>query len=270
MSVEQSHSAPMELAILRQPVTIKISLRRSFASLRFAIMAIIGIIGGIGPESTIEYYRQIISLYREEKRDGNYPSILINSINLELIRDLIAANRLEEASRYLTAEVERLARAGASFGIIAANTPHIVFDEVQAASKIPLISIIEETCRHAKSLGLRRVGIFATTFTIRARFYEQVFEKEAITIVAPNAAEQDYIHEKYMAELVNGVVLDETKAALLNIAARLKAEQNIEGLILGGTELSLILKDGDDPEIPLLDTTLIHARSATRELLKLE
>jgi aspartate racemase len=233
-------------------------------------MATIGIIGGIGPESTIEYYRHIISLYREERKDDNYPSILINSINLARMRDLIAAHRLEETARYLSDEVERLARAGASFGIIAANTPHIVFGEVKTASPIPLISIVEETCQHTKSLGLRRVGLFATTFTIRAGFYEKVFDKEAINIVAPNAEEQNYVHEKYMNELVNGIVTDETKKALLSIVSRLKAEQRIEGLILGGTELSIILRDGDDLEIPFLDTTFIHARSAVRELLKLE
>lgn len=233
-------------------------------------MATVGIIGGIGPESTIEYYRLIISLYREEKGDGNYPSILLNSINLKRMLGLIAANQLEDAARYLGDEVERLAQAGAEFGIIAANTPHIVFGEVQAASSIPLISIVEETCRQVKSLGLRRVGLFGAGFTMRGGFYEKVFDKEAIEIIMPNADDQNYIHEKYLTELVNGVVLDETKETLLGIVSRLKADQRIEGLILGGTELSLILRDGDDTEVPFLDTTHIHARAVVRELLKLE
>jgi aspartate racemase len=233
-------------------------------------MATIGIIGGVGPESTIEYYRHIISLYREERKDGNYPSIIINSINLKRMLDFAAASQWQDAADYLCDEVKRLARAGASFGIISANTPHIVFEEVQAGSPIPLISIVEETCKGAKILGLRRVGLFGAAFTMRGGFYEKVFDKEAIAVVTPNENDQNYIHEKYFAELVNGLVLEETKEALLRIVSRLKAEQNIEGLILGGTELSLILKDGDDPEIPFLDTTRIHAQSAVRELLKLE
>lgn len=234
-------------------------------------MATVGIIGGIGPESTIEYYKLIISLYREERKDDNYPSLLINSINLKRLRELVTDNRLEEVARYLSAEVERLARGGATFGIIGANTPHIVFDEVEAASLIPLISIVEETCQYAKALGLRRVGLLGATYTMRARFYPKVFEKEAIEIVVPNAAaDQEYVHEKYFAELVHGIVRDETKEALLRIVSRLKAEQQIEGLILGGTELSLILKDGDDPSIPFLDTTRIHAASVVRELLRQE
>ena len=233
-------------------------------------MKIIGIIGGIGPESTIEYYRLILSFYREQKRDGNNPSILINSINIKLMLDLIGANELEEATRYLTDEVERLAKAGASFAIIAANTPHVIFDEIQASSIIPLISIVEETCKHAVSLGLRRVALFGTAFTMRGGFYQRVFDKEAIAIITPSVDEQNYIHEKYMTELVDGVVLNETKEALLRIVARLKKDENIQGLILGGTELSLILRDGDDREIPFLDTSRIHAESVVRELLKYE
>ncbi|MDQ3819743.1 MAG: amino acid racemase [Acidobacteriota bacterium] len=233
-------------------------------------MATVGIIGGIGPESTIEYYRLILSLYREQKAGGSNPSILINSIDIKRMLGLIGDGELEEAARYLAGEVERLTCAGAHFAILAANTPHIVFDEIQDRSPIPLLSIVEETCKRAASLGLRRVALFGTAFTMRGGFYERVFEREAIAIVTPRPDEQNFIHEKYMTELVNGLVLEETKGALLGLAARLKTEENIQGLILGGTELSLILRDGDDPAIPFLDTTRIHAESVVRELLKYE
>ena len=232
------------------------------------MMRTIGIIGGIGPESTIEYYRLILSLYRKQRSDGNNPPILINSINIKRMLDLIGDNQLQEAASYLVEEIEKLAKAGASFCLLAANTPHIIFESVQARSTIPLISIVEETCKHARSLGLRRVGLFGTRFTMQGRFYEKVFDREAITIITPDVEAQDFIHEKYMTELVNGITLDETKEGLLRIVQSLKAEQNIEGLILGGTELSLILRDGDDKEIPFLDTTRIHAESAVREVLK--
>ena len=116
----------------------------------------------------------------------------------------------------------------------------------------------------------RRVGLLGTKFTMRGGFYEKVFDRRAITIVKPDADAQGYVHEKYLTELLNGVVLDETREGLLKIVSELKTEQGIEGLILGGTELSLILKDGDDEDIPFLDTTRIHARSAVRELLRRE
>ena len=233
-------------------------------------MGTIGIVGGIGPESTVEYYRQIISLYRAQRGDGASPSILINSIDVKRLLDLIGANEMQKATRYLVEEVEKLSRAGADVGLLAANTPHVVFDGVQSGSPIPLISIVEETCDEAASMGLRRVGLFGTKFTMRGRFYEKVFDRRAITIVKPDADAQGYVHEKYLTELLNGVVLDETREGLLKIVSELKTEQGIEGLILGGTELSLILKDGDDEDIPFLDTTRIHARSAVRELLRRE
>ncbi len=230
-------------------------------------MKTVGIIGGIAPESTIQYYRLIVAGYREHKRDGNYPSILINSINMKQMLDLIGSKRLPEAIQYLKAEIDRLARAGADFGVLASNTPHLVFDDLQAVSPIPLISIVKATCQRASELGLERVGLFGTRFTMQGGFYDREFEKRGMAIVLPADDDQEYIHEKYMAELVNGVILKETKAGLLRIVDRLKREQEIQGLVLGGTELPLILKDGDAPEIPLLDTTSIHVQSIIKELL---
>jgi aspartate racemase len=230
-------------------------------------MKTVGIIGGIAPESTIQYYRLIVAGYREHKRDGNYPSILINSINMKQMLDLIGAKRLAEAIQYLKGEIDRLARAGADFGVLASNTPHLVFDDLQAISPIPLISIVRATCQRADELGLRRVGLFGTRFTMQGGFYDSEFGKRGMAIVLPDDDDQDYIHQKYMAELVNGTILDETKAGLLRVASRLKREQKIQGLVLGGTELPLVLKDGDDPEIPFLDTTAIHVQSIIERLL---
>ena len=117
----------------------------------------IGIIGGIGTESTIEYYRSIIALYGERIPDGNYPSIIINSIDLKKVLDLVSANSLAELADYLVSEIQRLARAGAECGLVAANTPHIVFDEVRRRSTIRLISIVEATCEAAKEIGRAHV-----------------------------------------------------------------------------------------------------------------
>ena len=230
-------------------------------------MKTVGIIGGIAPESTIQYYRLIVAGYREHKRDGNYPSILINSINMKQMLDLIGAKRLPEAVQYLKGEIDRLARAGADFGVLASNTPHLVFDGLQAVSPISLISIVEATCQRASEMGLKRVGLFGTRFTMQGGFYDREFEKRGMSIALPADDDQEYIHEKYMTELVNGVILEETKALLLRIVNRLKREQKIQGLVLGGTELPLILKDGDDPEIPFLDTTSIHVQSIIEQLL---
>ena len=137
-------------------------------------MKTIGIVGGIGPESTIEYYRSIIAAYREHTRDGSYPSIIINSINVTKMLDMIGANDLAAVTHYLAGEVNRLAQAGAELGLLAANTPHIVFDEIQQQSPIPLVSIVEATCEATRALGLTTVGLFGTRFTMQGNFYPRV------------------------------------------------------------------------------------------------
>ncbi len=226
-----------------------------------------GIIGGIAPESTIQYYRLIISAYRERKADSSYPSILINSIDMKKMLDLIAANDLAGVTHYLLEEIERLARAGAAFGLLASNTPHIVFADLQARASIPLISIVDATCAAAQGLGLRRVGLFGTAFTMKGRFYAEVFSQAGISVVVPELEEQEYIHHKYMSELVNGVFLPETRDRLLEIADRLKMRRGIDGVILGGTELPLLLNDSGGRAIPFLDTTKIHAECAVARML---
>ncbi len=230
-------------------------------------MKTVGIIGGIGPESTVEYYRLIIASYREQKQDGSYPPIIINSIDLKKMLDLIGANELAKVTEYLVSEVHRLRRAGADFGLLASNTPHIVFDEIRRRSPIPLVSIVEATCAEAKALGLKKVGLFGTRFTMQGRFYPDVFSKEGITLVVPEPDEQAYIHDKYLSELVNGMILPETRERLLEIVDRLRERERIEGLILGGTELPLILRDVTDRGIPFLDTTRIHVKHVVAELL---
>ncbi len=230
-------------------------------------MKTLGIVGGVGPESTIEYYRTIIALYRARKMDGSYPSLIINSIDLKKELDLATANDLAGMTEYLRAEVENLARAGADFGLIAANTPHIVFDDLQPRSPIPLISIVEAACKAAQARGLKKLGLFGTRFTMQGSFYPKVFSREGIELVAPDPKDQDYIHDKYMSELVPGTFLPETRENLLAIVDRLKDKIDIDGVILAGTELPLILRDETHNGIPFLDTMKIHAEAAVAEML---
>jgi aspartate racemase len=225
-------------------------------------MKTLGIIGGIGPESTIEYYRSIVNQYRERKNDGHYPSVVINSIDLTKALDLLAAGQLAALADFLLVEIEKLAQAGATIGLLAANTPHIVFDEVQRRSTLPLISIVKATCDAAKKLGLQRVGLFGTRYTMQAGFYQEVFSQQGMIIIVPTEDEQTVIHSRYLNELVKGILLPQTRECLLAIANKMKEHDRIEGLILGGTELPLILKAGHLPDLPLLDTTQIHVEAA--------
>jgi len=192
---------------------------------------------------------------------------LINSIDMKKLLDLIAAKELAGVREYLLGEVNKLAQAGADFGLLASNTPHLVFADLQRQSPIPLISIVESACTAAQSLGLKKVGLLGTRFTMKEKFYPEVFEKQGIEIVLPTLNDQGYIHEKYMNELVNGVFLSETRERLLTIVERLTTQNGIQGLILGGTELPLIFRDKPAGGIPFLDTSRIHVERAISFML---
>jgi aspartate racemase len=227
-----------------------------------------GIIGGTGPQSTVEYYRRIIAGYREARADGSYPSIIINSINLTKLVDSIAANQLGDAADYLIEEIRRLAAAGAGFAIVAANSPHIVFEELRRRSPIPLTSIVEVTCAEAKVKGLKKAGLLGSRFTMQANFYPEVFSREGIAVIVPKPGEQVSIHEIYMNELVPAVFSPDTRERLLTFVDRMKERDEIDSLILGGTELSLIFREETARGIPLLDTTQIHVNAVVAELLR--
>jgi aspartate racemase len=220
-------------------------------------MKVLGLVGGIGPESTVEYYRQLIAGFRQ-RAGGTYPPVIINSVDLKRLLEWMANNQLELVAGYLAQEIEKLAGAGADFGALASNTPHIVFDELQRRSSIPLISIVEATCRKVRELGMKKVGLFGTRYTMQARFYPDTFAREGLELVVPNPNEQAYIHEKYLGELLNDVFLPETREQMITIATGLHQNHGIEGLILGGTELPLLLRDEEYAGIRILDTTRIH------------
>jgi aspartate racemase len=230
-------------------------------------MKTLGIIGGLGPESTIDYYGKIVALYRERRRDGSYPQFIINSIDLKKGLDFMDANNLTGMADYLVDEIGNLARAGATFGLISANTPHIVFEEVASKSPIPLISIVEAACAAAKARKLKRLALFGTRYTMQATFYPKVFSREGIELLVPNQEDQAYIHDKYLNELVSGKFLPETRAELLAVVDRMKAVSDIDGVILAGTELPLILRNSEHNGIPFLDTTVIHCEAAVAEML---
>jgi aspartate racemase len=226
----------------------------------------LGIIGGIAPESTIDYYRTIIALYRARKPDGSYPPILINSIDLQRVLATVGAGELGALTDWLVTELQKLERAGAEFAILASNTPHIVFDDLERRSPLPLISIVAETAAVAQTRGLKRLALFGTRFTMQGPVYRNIFAGQDMVVVPPEPADQDYIHEKYMSELVAGVFLPETHAGLLAIVDRLSRSAGIDGVILGGTELPLILREPAHNGIPFLNTTQIHAEAAVERM----
>lgn len=229
-------------------------------------MKTLGLIGGTGPESTIDYYRLLTAQYRE-KADGASPPLIINSVDLKRLLAWMTANELDKVADYLVDEVEKLRKAGADFAALTANTAHIVFDELQQRSALPLISIVEAACERAQALGLQRVALFGTRYTMQGSFYPEVFSRTNVELIMPNSQEQAYIHEIYLGELLKDVFLPETRARVLQIADDMKARHGIEAVILGGTELPLLLRAEEHNGIRLLDTTRIHVDRLIEELL---
>jgi aspartate racemase len=229
-------------------------------------MKSIGLIGGLGPESTVDYYRSLITTHRTQHPDTDPPSIIINSVNMKYVLRCINGKRLDDLAEFLVLELQKLAAAGVDFALLTANTPHIVFDDVEPRSPIPLISIVQATADRARQSGFRRVGLLGTRFTMQASFYPEVFARKQMQICVPDEADQAYLHEKYFSELVNGVFLDETRQNLAEIIARMRDRDGIQAAILGGTELPLILRGGEAAGVPLLDTTQIHVEAALERL----
>lgn len=230
-------------------------------------MKTLGLIGGTGPESTIEYYRLLVAKYREQA-DGHSPPLIITSIDLKQMIEWMTAGNLASVADGLAFEFERLHKAGADVGALTANTAHIVFDELKTRSPIPLISMVEATCEEVQARGLKTVGLFGTRFTMQAPFYPEVFSRAGLKLVVPAEEEQDYIHRIYLGELLKDIFLPETRARLLEIATEMKRRDNIEGVILGGTELPLVLRDEEHNGMPLLDTTRIHVDKLVTEILR--
>ena len=229
-------------------------------------MKTIGILGGLGPESTVDYYRFLIAEHRRRAANNSSPPILINSLDVDKAVALVSANNLSALADYLGEGLESLARAGADFGLLAANTPHIIFDQLQRRSPIPLLSIVQATCNSAQRLGMKKLALLGTGFTMRGRFYPDVFARAALELIVPNPDEIAYIHDKYLNELLKNLFLPETRARMMQIVERLAA-LGAEGMILAGTELPLLLRDTPAP-VPFLDTTLIHVNAAVDEMLK--
>ncbi len=219
----------------------------------------IGIIGGLGPESTIEYYRGIIDAFRHSNVQ-ELPEIILYSASVTDVLDLVSNKRWRDLVDYIVKRLYALKSAGAEFAIISSNTPHIVFDQVMAKSPLPLLSIVEETYKKTRTLNIKKIGLIGTKFTMESSFYSNMFSKGEIQIIVPNIDEQEYIHNKLMTEIEYGIIKDETREGLLSIIHRMKEQQQIEGIILGCTEFPLILKQSAFG-IPFLNTTAIHIES---------
>lgn len=227
-------------------------------------MTIVGLVGGLGPESTIDYYRRILETWAREDPSSS-PSIVIDSLDFQVALRLVATDR-PALLEYLLGSVRRLAGAGVDFVAMTANTAHIVFDEIASSSPVPLVSIVKTCALEARRLELRRLALLGTRFTMEAPFYPDVFARHGMEVVTPNAMEREWIHERYIGELLKGDFRDDTRRQIVALVERLRDESKVDGVILGGTELPLLLRAPDVAGLPTLDTTELHVAAIVRRL----
>ncbi|HEY4101409.1 MAG TPA: amino acid racemase [Gemmatimonadales bacterium] len=226
--------------------------------------SIAGLVGGLGPESTIDYYRRIFECWQRFE-PGSAPSIVIDSLDVQVALRLVESDRAA-LTDYLLASLQRLAGAGVDFAALTANTPHIVFDELAARAPIPLLSIVETCADEARRLALKRPALLGTRFTMEGEFYPTVFARRGITVVRPNDAERAMVHERYVGELIPGIFKDSTRAEIVALIETMASRDKIDSVILGGTELPLLLRDATVAGLPALDTTALHVDAIVARL----
>lgn len=219
----------------------------------------LGLVGGMGVESTIPYYHDIV--YGVHNRIGKnfFPNVVIESVNVFDVLRLCDEQKYDELTDYLMQAIKSLTASGADFIALSANTPHIVFDRLQERSSVPLVSIVEATRNEAIRLNKHKLGLLGTIFTMKEDFFKKPFNSSDIEIITPTTEEMEYINLKISSELELGIIKEETLQGFQKIIKRMQKEDRIEAIILGCTELPLLLNDEVCP-IPCLDTMKIHIR----------
>jgi len=220
----------------------------------------IGILGGLSPESTVTYYEEITRSYTQKYGDYGYPEILIYSVNFQKYVQWQRDGDWEEAAGDMVRSLAALKSAGADFGIIATNTMHLVFDQVQAAVDLPLLSIVEATASAIHKEGRAKVGLLGTIFTMGASYYRDGLARKGIEVLVPSDEDQETINGVIYQELCRGEIRAESRSLFQRIIEKLQADGS-EGVILGCTEIPLLVRP-EDSVLPLYNTTLLHARMA--------
>lgn len=224
----------------------------------------IGIVGGLGPESTSEYYRNIMASFRESYEQNGFPEIIIDSLDLKNFTSLVEGGRWEAIIQLISTRCEILRRCGAEIGAMASNTPHAVFDAIQAKTDLPLLSIVTATCDYARTLNVRSLCLLGTRFTMTSDYYQDEFDKYDMRLTTPEPGEIERIQHILFKEIELGIIKDSSRNELLAIISRIKREAGVEGVILGCTELPLILSQ-KDLDIACINPAQIHVDALVRE-----
>ena len=227
----------------------------------------IGLIGGLTYVSTIEYYRYLNELANAKLGGAEAANIIMYSVNFGEIKVLTDAGDWNGMTAIMCDAAEKIENAGAACILLGANTMHKIADEVQAAIKIPIIHVAEAVARDISTVGLKKVGLLGTRFTMQESFYKERLTNHGIEIIIPDQDEVDFINYTIYNEFSKNIFSAETKGAYLHVVSRLK-KRGAEGIIMGCTEIPSLI-DQSDCDIPLFDTVKIHSAAGVDFVLSL-
>lgn len=223
-------------------------------------MKSIGIIGGMSPESTIEYYKYIVHSYVNKYGDSSYPKIIIHSVSFQKYINWMKKNKTEPIKEGLFEAAQSLERAGANFLILATNTMHLYTDKIKSRCNLYLFEITEVVKQLITEKKYKKVGLIGTKSCMEKGLYQKVLEKSGIAVMIPEEKDRLFIHETIFDEFTKGIFLPERKKQFEIIINSLK-ERGANAVIMGCTEIPLLL-DNHNIDIELIDTTRLHAQKA--------
>ena len=228
-------------------------------------MQTIGLVGGMSWESTVTYYQIINETVKQELGGLHSAKILLYSVDFAEIEACQASGDWEKSADLLSAAAVSLERAGADFILICTNTMHKVAPQIQDHVSIPILHIAEATAAELQAHGISKVALLGTKYTMTQDFYKEKLIDAGIEVLIPDATDVEIVNDIIYQELCLGVISPESKAKYLTIIDKL-ANQGAQGVILGCTEIGLLIRQSDTP-LPVFDTTQIHARKAAQEAL---
>ena len=230
-------------------------------------MKTIGLIGGMSWESTVTYYQAINEYVRETLGGLHSAKLLMYSVDFAEIERCQSAGEWEKSGEILADAAKRLESAGADFILICTNTMHKVAPQVQQPLDIPILHIADSTADALLKSGIRKAALLGTKYTMTQDFYKGRLTEHGIDVVVPNVQEIEEVNRVIYEELCLGIISEDSRANLKDIIARLKAEDGAQAVILGCTEIGLLIRP-EDSALPVFDTTLIHARAAVQKALE--
>jgi len=228
---------------------------------------VLGIVGGTGPESTVDYYRSLITTWQRRRPDGSYPRVIINSIEAGRVFANLGTADYAAVGRDLGPAVAALAAAGCQRALLASNACHLAFELIDPPPAIPLIHIVDAARDAAAHAGFRRLGLIGTRFVVESDLYPVRLAPAGLEVVLPTRDERELVHAIYFGELVGGVIRDESRAVLREVVAAMRERDGIDAIVLGGTELALIIKEPTFAGVPVLNTAQVQVDVAVDWLL---